>query len=150
MLNGRFLCAHLDEVMKIALPVLNGVRADGFQLAFQAAINGKVIGRDFDHHILPGPQKGHILGLNPGLHQKSVVQGDKLHDRLARLDHPTHGIDMDLLDRAAHGGAQLGARHPVAAGGNGFAQAGEFQAAFGDLLRYIGLLLGLPRGNALA
>ena len=55
-----------------------------------------------------------------------------------------------MFHGAAHGRAHFGTRHPIAPGGQSFAQRGQFQTTLVDLLGDGGIQLGLAEGDALS
>ncbi|MNT33725.1 hypothetical protein D3C72_1696670 [compost metagenome] len=94
--------AQLDHVEGVVVFIGNGVGADLFQLGFQAAIDGEVVGSELDHGFLAGMQESDVLRADTRFNQQGVIQRYDFDQVAARLNHTADSVDQQLLDDTAH------------------------------------------------
>src|SRR5215831_1237129 len=130
---------HSEETLLLAgILIFDGVRADEFDGRLKPAIDAEVISVELHHRRLPDMNEGDVGGLHLGLDQQGVLHRDDFHQILARLDDSANRADLDLLDGAAHGRADLGPGDLVLVRLQLFGHAGQLDPLFAQLGRRIG------------
>ena len=82
--------------------VLNGVRGNGLDHAVQPAVNGVVVGGDFDQRLLVRMDKSDITRREAGFDQQVIVHWHDLHQLAVGRDHAADGGDLDVFHDPAH------------------------------------------------
>ena len=106
--------------------VAQGVRADKGHNAIESAVDGVIVGGEFDHGRQSGMDEGDVLRADIGLHQQGVVNGDDFHDVLPGVNHAADGGDFDVVHDAAHWRADVGALDRVGVHGEVFPRLRQF------------------------
>ncbi len=94
----------------------HGIGADVHDFGGQSAVDGEIVGGELDGRHLAGMDEGDVYRRYFCVQHQRIVDGHDFHQIHARLNDAAQRLHLDLLHRAAHGGAHNRALNPVGIG----------------------------------